>query len=647
MAEVKRLLMTAVPKPDESLLGYIIRLTEINDYDTPSWIVQLAGVGNFLRAEALLAFESSLSLLNLSKLTGVQEEKLTNLLYRPIDLSRKKYGDYLMFDAPVPKYVIRPRHTKICPPCLRDFGYIRKIWDLTPITACPIHKCLLLEVCPDCQRHFSWMRNRVSYCECGCDWRDSPVLTIDSSQIQVSRRIHILCKLPVSEDAVAPSSCPIQKLDLKHFLSAIFFIASQYLGGIDTKGKSLWPSVRNEELHLLLCKAFSVFEDWPNNYFEFLDWRKNQVNKATPAMGLRGKFEGYKSALYIQLISSQLDFMRDAFEVYLTSRWDGGYTSHLKRLGEPARQSAKYASRREAKKLLKISFEGIDRLIAAGKIKAIVRPRGRGRLILIDKESLKEFHREHNQSLYQKQVVKVLGIPHKRVLELIDYKLLNPLRGPNIDGCRDRKFSNKEVHDLLTKTRGKARAGKMGVNITVSLSLAFRNLIRNRVGMGKFVKAILDGEISPCGVSTKTGLGGLLFLKEQISTYVCKHRREQTGETFSVSEAAELLEIAQNAVYFFVRKGILSCRKWVGERYSDILISKDDLNSFNSTYVLPAKVAAELGTVSTYLTNLIIANGIHPISGPKIDGGYLYIFRKADLNKINIVELISLTRVDS
>jgi hypothetical protein len=267
---------------------------------------------------------------------------------------------------------------------------------------------------------------------------------------------------------------PLYQVDLKNFLSAIFFIASQYAGGMDTKGKHLAPRLRNAELHPLLGKALSVFDRWPDNYFAFLDWRKAQACETQSAGGLRRDFSGYKSALYGQLASSQLDFMRSAFAEYLSARWDGGYTAHLKRLDEAVRLNGKYASRREAKRLLKVGVQGIDDLIAAGRLKAVIRHRAGGRLILIERECLQKFKLELEISLYLKQVERALGVSRKRIMELVNGALLSPLRGPSVDGCSDWKFSKKEVEGLLVRARGKIKVSKSGAGNTVSFLMAFR-----------------------------------------------------------------------------------------------------------------------------------------------------------------------------
>jgi len=540
--------------------------------------------------------------------------------------------------------MIRLRYPKICPACLSESAYVRKIWDLAPVTACPIHKCVLLDECPRCMKRISWARHSVSRCRCEYDWREycSPIVK-DASELEIARRIYQLCRLSVSGTQLSRhvDTCPLNALDLKHFLSALFFVASQYAGLIDTKGKHLAPSMRNAELHVLLRKAWSVFGHWPTSYFNFLDWRRTQVVDSQSVRGLRRDFGEYKSALYTQLAAPELNFMRTGFKEYLVKQWDGGYAGQVKRLNDVAHQDRKYVSRREAKDLLKVGVQSIDKFIDIGRLKAIVRSQGSTRLILIEMAGVLEFKHELERSLYLRQVQALLGLSHTRVLELVAYKLLSPLRGPLVDGCGDWRFSGREVNSLLERVKEKVRTGKAGAGISTSFMMTLRMLARVNVGMCQFVRAILDNEVVPCGESVNQGLASLLFLKEEVSDYARGQRCNQIGKTYSASEAAKLLGVGKDVVYFLVRKGILPSRNRSGERYSDLLISQDGLNEFNSTYTLPAKIASRLGTVSGHLTSLLKTRGIRPVSGPRVDGGQQYVFRNSDLEAVNIDELVS------
>jgi hypothetical protein len=251
--------------------------------------------------------------------TGVEECDLKVLLYSAVSANNGAVSEYVINGAAVPRYMIRLRHPKICTACLREKSYVRRIWALAPVTTCPTHKCLLLDECPNCGKRISWTRPNVSYCTCDIDWREYVATPLVDSELRVSRQVHLYCNLQLSKGTVdrEPTSNPLFNLKLKDFLSALFFVTSQYAGLMDTKGKHLAPSMRSSKIHILLCNAWSVFENWPNNYFGFLDWRRKQVTSSESARGLQRDFGEYKSALDKQLSSYQLDFLRVAFEKYL------------------------------------------------------------------------------------------------------------------------------------------------------------------------------------------------------------------------------------------------------------------------------------------------------------------------------------------
>jgi hypothetical protein len=516
-------------------MGYLLRLATLNRYDTPSWILQLAEIKSYVQSKLSFAFDSSLNLSPLVKLTGVGKDKLAALMYAPVNSPRKTVGDYLVFGSPVPLYMIRLRYPKICPECLGETGYVRKLWELSPVTTCPLHRCMLLDECPSCGERIPWCRPHIDRCRCDFSWREYRTPQVRGSGLQVTQQIYGLCDqaIPLTPSDTLQTSNPLRHLELKHLLSALFFVASQFKGTIDTKGKYFTSSTRNPETHILLRKAWEVFESWPNKYFEFLNWRRTQVAKARSASGLLRDFAEYKSALYKQLASAQFDFMRVAFEEYLTSHWDGGYVSHLKRLDKAARRNWKYASRREAKELLKVGAQSIDHLIAVGKLKAIVRKQDKARLILIERDSLLGFKSALDQSLYLKQVQELLGLSHRRVLELVTYSLLKPLRGPSVDGCSDWRFSGKEVKGLLEQIKEKVMLRtSVGRSGSIDFLMALRKLRRSQVSMGQFISCIIDGAIHPCGISAKRGLPALQFFEWQVTEYAYRQARSQEGNVF-------------------------------------------------------------------------------------------------------------------
>jgi excisionase family DNA binding protein len=164
------------------------------------------------------------------------------------------------------------------------------------------------------------------------------------------------------------------------------------------------------------------------------------------------------------------------------------------------------------------------------------------------------------------------------------------------------------------------------------------------MGLGHVVQSILDGEIRPCIMKASRGLGGLLFYDSDIAKYQRELNRKTIDDAVRVGEAARLLGLQKTTVYQFIRRGILTANKvTIGNRQT-LFVTTKSIDRFSVEYVLPARLAPRLRTVSVYLTRLLIAEGVQPVTGPVIDKEKCYVFRKRDLEKIDLEALINKER---
>lgn len=279
----QRLLRTPQPIPDESFWGYTTRLTELNHYKNSRWILKLAGIqldhGPFGHAFIL---RENIDLSALAQLGGVEISKLTSLTYPPANGSGSPVK-HRFFDSLVPWTLICLSYSKVCPACLRESNYCRRMWDLVPVTACPAHNCLLIHECPSCKKRITWARHRVSICRCGFDWREAPQTALEDSELEVARHLHDLCapKPRKHRANFGATYSPIRDLELGDFLCAVLFIAARYTAWRPNTGMRMASPKRYSELHTLLCTAFSVFVDWPTMFYRFLDQLEIQRGSGT------------------------------------------------------------------------------------------------------------------------------------------------------------------------------------------------------------------------------------------------------------------------------------------------------------------------------------------------------------------------------
>jgi hypothetical protein len=168
------LLRTPPPYEDESLAGYLIRLTQSNYYSSPNWILRLAGlqVSKGITLWAQPPIPSPLS--QLIKLTDEQLKLMASL---PHQLGKEV--------NPV-RYIIYKYARKLCPNCLLESAYCRKIWDWKLVGVCSLHQCLLITSCAGCQKNIRWARATVTRCRCGFDFRNQSSESASLEQINLS-----------------------------------------------------------------------------------------------------------------------------------------------------------------------------------------------------------------------------------------------------------------------------------------------------------------------------------------------------------------------------------------------------------------------------------------------------------------------------
>lgn len=645
MTNKKRLLKTVVPHWDESLIGYITRLTEINDYDTPSWIMQLADMGPLL-SDASFTFKSSLNLLPLATLAGVEAEKLAALKYEPTDLSREKFSDCLVFGVRVPKYIIRPNRPKVCPECLRDFGYLRRVWELTPVTSCPIHKRLLLQECPNCSRPFSWLRNKVGSCRCGCEWRGCSSTPVNDLELKVTRHIHDLCGLPTGDKKnrlKRVDDNPIYKVDLQHFLTALLLVGGQELGFTDTRGIYL-NHLNNAEIQEYLSGALLTFNDWPEGFYSFLDMLRTRA-KGKGHTGIQRDFDKLDHALYGTFQSRHFDFMRSAFDEYLLTRWDGGHVSNIGRFKKGMGHRSKYLSRTEATAILGVANAAIDLHLASGRLQGKVHTNRNSKRYLIERDSVLKLKCELEQTFNLKHISLMLGSHPKRILELVDAGMLKPISGPTLDGFGDWIFSVGESKELLEQIRKRIpKSISSKIQMTVDFLKATPRIGFMGGSFPQFIKDMVDGIICPCSENLKEiGFRKFLFSERELSSYLLKLSRDKVKDAYWVGELTAKLGLTEQSIYSLIARGILTASAKPYRPHFKKLVTREDVESFNSKYVVLAKLIPELGTDAGFLARHLIREGIHPVSGGQEDGGR-YVFKRSDLELINVANLVSEAR---
>jgi len=456
-----KLLVKPKPEKGESFIGYLVRLTELNGYDTPSWILSLAGIDYMeLQWTFSFVFGKTEGLKKLAHLTDNTLDDLNALVYFPANSSQGKNNEheYDFYGASLNRSIIRPHHPKICPKCLAEFGYCLRIWDCSAVTVCPTHKCMFFDRCPKCRRQIRAIRKSVSICTCGFDWSKLEPTSVTAREMSVSRRVSNLCKRSPNDRVDSQSTNPLNNLTLRDFIAAISFIAGceqriSWATGRPSKSIKL----SNRELHELYAHAYSVFDDWPNNFSQFLKNKSKGPVRLQPHDGkldtaLQREFGSVYESLYQNLEGPQFDFLRKAFTQFLTDRMClQSATVTQSPSASTLTESAKYVSLIDARRSLKITNTALFDFIRAGEIRYAIINGRRGAEFAARAIDIQRLKSELAKSMTCRDFARKLGTDCETIRDLVSNGLIKPHARRSTDAFHTLRFWAKHRREMASQ----------------------------------------------------------------------------------------------------------------------------------------------------------------------------------------------------
>lgn len=138
-------------------------------------------------------------------------------------------------------------------------------------------------------------------------------------------------------------------------------------------------------------------------------------------------------------------------------------------------------------------------------------------------------------------------------------------------------------------------------------------------------KDILTGKIAVRTYDPFMGLPSLElhFPKSQVSD----------PSRLNVDMAARALGIYPDAVYRVAKAGLLRYEPYLRRQ---LLIAIEDLQAFQKEYFFVRELAQQLGCNATNLADKLISAGLRPVHGPAVDGGLVYVFRRSELEALDL-----------
>ena len=257
--QVVRLPLLVRPETDESLVGFLFRLSGRNGLPDPLDLARFVGF-RFKTIEPI-PFES-FDFEPLAQASAVVRSELQSMAYSPVG-----HGGLVKFlGHRIERNLLSLRQRRACPVCLDQKPYHRAVWDLRLFSTCPLHAVRLLEACPACGQALSWRSGSITRCDCGQELSKAPAHTVPESELKGLKYLYGLLGLAQRQSV----SQPLAGLPFSEALSLLL-----HLGWFASDFRGQPGPIRlcrhNVDAHRLINIAYEACSNWPESFHAYLN----------------------------------------------------------------------------------------------------------------------------------------------------------------------------------------------------------------------------------------------------------------------------------------------------------------------------------------------------------------------------------------
>ncbi|AIQ46471.1 hypothetical protein R70723_11765 [Paenibacillus sp. FSL R7-0273] len=323
---------------------------------------------------------------------------------------------------------------------------------------------------------------------------------------------------------------------------------------------------KSADLHELIQNSISIFNEWPTSFYNFLD-------------GMRTNLNSFYKRLYLCLPYPEFLFIHQEFVNYYEQNEDSIY--------------------------FKTSYkETLEKKIISQKH------------LLIKSNQLNDLKycttNEVSDLLGLKQRVQIVALGKKEIIRLVN--------DANLISRYNFVFDRQSVENLLKEIQIFMQEPPEEITSIISFQEALRIFTNWGQKLTDFLHSIMTKQIRACGRSNEIGLYSFLFIASEVESVV-------KGGWLSINDIAHEQGIDRKEICSWIDKGFLPAKR-VQNHY--FLITPIDFQKFNELYVTArelVKIHPEIHS-SGKLFRVLVSMGVEPVSGPKIDGGARYLYKR-------------------
>ena len=253
-------------------------------------------------------------------------------------------------------------------------------------------------------------------------------------------------------------------------------------------------------------------------------------------LSIVGRPPDFRPMLQLHRLSKEttVDFLTVAIEEFI----DNLLSRHSDQLNETPLLQKRFMSVPELARHFGVSSKHIALLLDSDRVRCYRKVRGDGQAeVLIDLSSFARYKEKLASCSSSGDVAHSLGIDVDEVSELVWHGCLTPVSGPSIDGLSDWRFCPEDPRRLLEVVCSKIKTEADCHGEWVFGGEVLSLLRRHKIGVGRFIRDMLEDNLAPQSTRRAIGLLMFAFSKDDIAEYILA----KTGAKVFAKENSSLI----------------------------------------------------------------------------------------------------------
>ena len=587
-------------RPDrstESLEGYLLRIADINVF---------GGIPRLLRlAESKLRDakeqERAAELNRMAGFLRVSCSDLDEIMCKILP------GNRLRFNSAAEIYADDRcvGSARVCGACLKERPVLKRVWELRPYVACPVHRSPLVGRCRCCGTVVTWRRSSLARCDCR-----TPLVADDGAVVSDA-----LLAVAGLLDALHEGGSSSSGLDLATTLRLVWYCGARAaIWGTGARSRFMARPEPERAAAIVEVGAPSVL-NWPHGFHA---WLSSVCGDSS--QGVRKAFGHVDHSIRSAFPHADSALVAEEAAAWFASTWRGRPPRRNSTLHRPSIVQSDLPLSAAAR-ACSMSPAMARRLLREGNVTARVLPAGTRTLAMVDVAGLGEAGAARRAEPARPHAAQALSAAlgcspaqAKRIARLCEIAV-----SPS---------GAESLESRLEQMAHRSPAPADALNVAV-LSR------RRQASIPRLLASLLDG-----AVDFWLGEDGAALL-ERLSFRQGSLISPTGGAlgSISVREAAARLGVKPAMIPILVAAGCLGARPTghdndVGSRpRGKRALQEHDIVSFGDQFVMTRQVASQTGTSTRRAVAQLLAAGCVPVVASDSVRGISAVWRAADVDR--------------